>query len=82
LYSGLAISTPSAAVTSARKRFAGSGSPASNTSWLNSGMSPIVAIFIDMPCGMSSLHARSAAMLSDALRKLPQMPRIFRSAIS
>jgi hypothetical protein len=33
-----------------------------------------------MPCGISSLQARSAAMLKDALRKLPQIPRIFKRA--
>src|SRR5438105_9437597 len=80
LYSGLAMSSPSAAATSARKRFADSGSPASNTSWLKIGMSSMRAWLIDMPAGMSSAQALSAAVLNDALRRLPLMPRILRSA--
>src|SRR5438067_1857702 len=80
LYSGLAISTPSAAVTSARKRLADSGRPVSNTSWLKIGRSSIRANVIVMPCGISSAHVFNAAVLNEALRRLPLMPRIFRSA--
>ena len=63
LYSGLAMSTPSASLTSARKRLADSGSPASKMSWLNSGMSPMAVIFSDVPAGIISPQARNAAML-------------------
>src|SRR2546421_2338337 len=80
LYSGLAMSTPSAAVTSARKRLADSGRPASNISWLKSGRSSMRACVIVMPGGISSAHAFNAAVLNEALRRLPLMPRIFRSA--
>src|SRR5687767_9736567 len=76
LYSGLAMSTPSASAISARRRFAGSGIPASNTSWLKIGRSAMLVMRIVMPWGRNSWQARSAAMLSDALRRLPQIPRI------
>jgi hypothetical protein len=48
---------------SLRRRFTGAGRPASNTSWLNMGMSARSVICSVMPCGMSSLQARSADML-------------------
>jgi hypothetical protein len=63
LYSGLAISTPSACAISARSRFAGSGMPASNTSWSNIGRSAMLVMRSVMPAGRSSLQARSAAVL-------------------
>src|SRR3989454_772237 len=77
LCSGHAKSRPSAAAISLRSRFTGSGMPASNTSWLYIGMSPRLAMCSVMPGGISSGQARSAAMLKDALRRLPQMPRTF-----
>src|SRR5258706_5705126 len=81
LYSGLAISSPSAAATSARKRFADSGNPASNTSWLNSGRSSRRAYdVIFMPAGIRSAQISSAAVLKDPLRRLPLMPSILSSA--
>src|SRR4051812_22670814 len=80
LYSGLANRSPSAAATSPRKRFADSGSPASKTSWLKSGMSSMRANVIVIPAGMSSAQSRNAAVLKDPLRRLPLTPRIFRSA--
>src|SRR5213075_2970696 len=54
--------------------------PASKMSWLYIGISPICAIVSDVPAGISSLQARSAAILSDALRRLPHTPRIFNSS--
>src|SRR5262245_62219794 len=36
---------------------------------------------IDRPAGASSLQARRAAMLYEALRRLPQMPRTLRSFV-
>src|SRR5882724_4607983 len=45
-------------------------------------MSAMLVILMDMPCGSSSRHARSAAVLYEALRKLPVMPSTFRPAIS
>src|SRR5262245_33145137 len=44
-------------------------------------MSAMLVICSVMPAGRRSLQARSAAMLSDALRRLPQIPRTFRSAM-
>src|SRR5688572_16229771 len=76
LYSGLAISTPSASAISARRLLSGSGMPASNTSWLNIGRSAMLVMRRLMPCGRSSLQARSAAMLREAFLRLPQIPRI------
>src|SRR3989442_9227873 len=40
-------------------------------------MSPRLEMWSVMPGGISSGQARSAAMLKDALRRLPQMPRTF-----
>src|SRR5262245_66562 len=76
LYSGLAMRTPSAPAISARSRFAGSGMPASNTSWLNSGRSSMRVMRRVMPWGMSSWHARSGAMVGEPFRGLPEIPRI------
>src|SRR5688572_1459124 len=76
LYSGLAISTPSASAISARRLLSGSGMPASNTSWLNIGRSAMLVMRRLMPCGRSSLQARRAAMLREAFLRLPQIPRI------
>src|SRR5688572_7765439 len=76
LYSGHAISTPSASAISARSRFAGSGMPASNTSWLKSGRSAMVVTRRLMPWGMSSAQVRSATMLREPFLRLPQIPRI------
>src|ERR1017187_5197206 len=53
------------------------GYPASRTSSLYSGKSEISACVIVMPVGASSIAARSAAVLYEPLRRLPENPSTF-----
>src|SRR5215211_6536767 len=80
LYSGVAISSPSAACSAALSGPTSAGGPSPSTmSWLNSGSAPATATWLrssSVPTGASAAASSSSARLNDALRRLPPRARM------